>query len=191
MSAAAKDFFDEKYHGQGKATAQKLYEFYQQPQMLLAPEKAEKAWVEIPLEVKKKEPLRLVLNSTTAPDFGRYQPSLNGVKLGGPLDFYSDKVANNEFHLWTSGPSPASTRFGSSALARTPIGRFRSRARNRQSSRPPSPRRRIRPRQRQGLEEEADGLYGLGNAIYAVYATVSFIRLRQFRRGNKGVRERK
>ena len=70
------------------------------------PRSAKNAWVEIPLEVKKKEPLRLVLNSTTAPDYGRYQPYLNGVKLGGPIDFYSDKVANFEYHLLDFWPEP-------------------------------------------------------------------------------------
>ena len=106
VTAYGRDFVDAKYHGAGKAIKQKLYELYLKPQLLYVPEKAENAWVEIPLEVKKKEPLRLVLNSTTAPDYGRYQPYLNGVKLGGPLDFYSDKVANIEFHLLDFWPEP-------------------------------------------------------------------------------------
>ena len=62
--------------------------------------------VEIPFEVKKKEPLRLVLNMTTSYDFGKYQAYLNGVKIGGPMDFYSAKVENEEFHLMDFWPDP-------------------------------------------------------------------------------------
>ena len=36
--------------------------------------------------MKQKEPLRLLLNLTKAPDFGQYQAFLNGVKLGPPMD---------------------------------------------------------------------------------------------------------
>jgi hypothetical protein len=31
------------------------------------------AWLEIPFKVEKKEPLRLLLNTTKSYDFGRYQ----------------------------------------------------------------------------------------------------------------------
>ena len=106
VTAYGRHYVDAKYHGPGKAVKQKLYDLYMKPQMFYMPEKAETAWVEIPLEVEKKEPLRLVLNSTTAPDYGRYQVLLNGVRIGGPLDFYSDKVANTEFHLLDFWPDP-------------------------------------------------------------------------------------
>jgi hypothetical protein len=106
VTAAGRDFVDAKHHGEGTAVQQKLYELYLKPQLFYTPEKAEKAWVEIPLKVTKKEPLRLVLHSTIAPDYGRYQAFLNGVKLGSPLDFYSDKVADTEFHLLDFWPAP-------------------------------------------------------------------------------------
>ena len=76
------------------------------PQLLYKPQQAEGAWLEIPFEVEKKEPLRLLLNATKSYDFGTYQASLNGVKLGGPLDFYSAKVANEEVHLLDFWPEP-------------------------------------------------------------------------------------
>jgi hypothetical protein len=56
--------------------------------------------------VTNKEPLRLLLNSTKAPDFGIYQATLNGVKLAGPLDFYNAKVVNEETHLLDFWPDP-------------------------------------------------------------------------------------
>lgn len=106
VSVAAKDFTDGKYHGPGAAMPQLVGDFYSQPQLLYMPMRQDGAWLEIPFEVAKQEPLRLVLNSTTAPDFGRYQVYLNGVKIGPQLDFYSDKVANFEYHLLDFWPEP-------------------------------------------------------------------------------------
>jgi hypothetical protein len=60
----------------------------------------------VPFEVKQKEPLRLLLNMTVAPDFGRYQAFVNGVRLGSPMDFYDAKVATREFHLLDFWPDP-------------------------------------------------------------------------------------
>jgi len=106
VTSYGRHYVDAKYHGVGKASKQRLYEFYMKPQMMYVPEKAENAWVEIPLEVQKKEPLHLVLNSTLAPDYGRYQVFLNGVKIGNPIDFYSGTVANIECHLLDFWPEP-------------------------------------------------------------------------------------
>ena len=63
-------------------------------------------WLEIPFEVKTKEPRRLVLNLTKSYDFGIYQASLNGVPLGGPIDLYSPEVANAEVPLLDFWPEP-------------------------------------------------------------------------------------
>ena len=106
VTVAGKDLIDKKYHGTGDAVAQKVYDVYLEPQLLYSPPNADDAWVSIPLEVKKKEPLRLVLESTTAPDYGRYQPYLNGVKIGEPLEFYSDKIVAAESHLLDFWPEP-------------------------------------------------------------------------------------
>jgi hypothetical protein len=56
--------------------------------------------------VKKKEPLRLLVNLTKSYDFGKYQASLNGVKLGGEMDLFSAKIANEEVHLLDFWPDP-------------------------------------------------------------------------------------
>jgi hypothetical protein len=102
----AKDFTEHKHHGPGKASAQPLGELYPQPQLLYQPESVENGWIEIPIEVKKKEPLRLVLNCTRAPDYGRYQILLDGVKIGHPIDLYNDKVDNFEFQPMDFWPEP-------------------------------------------------------------------------------------
>jgi hypothetical protein len=101
----ARDTADAAHHGEGEVVTQAL-EFYPGPQLLYKPARSEGAWIEIPFEVKSKEPLRLLLNATQSYDFGRYQASLNGVKLGAPVDFYSEKVASAEVHLMDFWPEP-------------------------------------------------------------------------------------
>ena len=46
------------------------------------------------------------ISATKSYDFGRYQASLNGVKLGDPLDLYSAEIANEEYHLLDFWPEP-------------------------------------------------------------------------------------
>ena len=105
LTILAKDFTDTKCHGIGDTSTQQL-ELYDAPQLFYAPQKQEGAWVEIPFEVRKKEPLRLLLNMTKADDFGRYQAYLNGVKLGGVMDFYGSKLVSEELHLLDFWPEP-------------------------------------------------------------------------------------
>lgn len=101
----ARDFAGEKHHGTGEAAPQQLA-LYSGPQLLYKPAQAEGAWIEIPIEVEKKEPLRLLLNMTRSYDFGRYQASLDGVKLRGPIDLYKPEVASEEVHLLDFWPEP-------------------------------------------------------------------------------------
>jgi hypothetical protein len=103
--AYARDFADAAHHGDGAAVRQQL-DLYGGQQLFYRPEQATGAWLEIPIEVKTKEPLRLLINATTAPDYGRYQASLDGVRLGRSMDFYSDKIVNQEFHLLDFWPAP-------------------------------------------------------------------------------------
>jgi hypothetical protein len=103
----AADFADDKHHGIGGATPQQL-NLYEGPQLLYKPQQAEDAWIEIPFQVQKKEPLRLLLNLTKSYDFGKYQASLNGVKLRGELDLFNPDVINEEVHLLDFWPEPGS-----------------------------------------------------------------------------------
>lgn len=91
-------------HGEGRAEKQDLDQ-YAEPQLFYRPAKQD-GWMEIPFEVLKKEPLRLLLNMTTSYDYGTYQAYLNGVRLGDPMDFYSTDVDNREFHLLDFWPDP-------------------------------------------------------------------------------------
>jgi hypothetical protein len=101
----ARDFAGDSYHGPGGATTQRL-DLYPGRQLLYTPKQAEGAWLEIPFEVAKKEPLRLLLNMTKAEDFGRYQAYLDGTKLGGVMDFFNAKIVSEEFHLLDFWPEP-------------------------------------------------------------------------------------
>lgn len=129
---------DSETHGPGSVQKQQL-DLYDGPQILYSPEAENEAreaqakkvgagppepmdpktgWIEIPFEVTKKEPLRLLLNMTTSYDFGQYQayiipPDLSplpGIKLGGVIDLYTPKVENREVHLLDFWPEPGRYR---------------------------------------------------------------------------------
>ena len=83
-------------------------DFFDDQQWFYRAPSADNAWLEFTFDVQKKEPLRLLINTTQANDYGKYQVTLNGVKLGKPLDFYSDKLTDHEFHLLDFWPEPGS-----------------------------------------------------------------------------------
>jgi hypothetical protein len=95
----------EKNHGVGTCRVQRLFD-YPEGQVLYTPGQADGAWIEIPFEVKKKEPLRLLLNMTRSYDFGRYQATLNGIMIGRVMDFYHETTENWEYHLLDFWPDP-------------------------------------------------------------------------------------
>ena len=64
------------------------------------------AWLEFPITVAAKEPLRLELGAKTSPDGGLYQAYLDGVKLGAPLDFFADPASGTVFPLLDLWPEP-------------------------------------------------------------------------------------
>jgi hypothetical protein len=98
VTSYARDYADAAHHGAGSVTKQQL-DLYEDAQLLYMPKSQENAWLQIPIEVEKKEPLRLLLNATKSYDFGRYQAYLDGVKVGGPMDFYSTELESQEYHL--------------------------------------------------------------------------------------------
>ncbi|MBN1422755.1 MAG: DUF2961 domain-containing protein [Planctomycetes bacterium] len=94
----AAPFAGASHHGAGSAEVQHLLR-YPEGHLFYKPPQAEGAWVEIPFEVTKKEPVRLLIQATRSYDYGIYQASLNGVKLGRPLDFYNKETDAWEYHL--------------------------------------------------------------------------------------------
>jgi hypothetical protein len=101
----ARKYTDAQYHGDGSAVVQSLA-IYPDGHLLYKPPAEKNAWVEIPLDVDKKEPRRLLLVMTRSYDFGKYQAYLNGVKLGGVMDFYSPDILSREYHLLDFWPEP-------------------------------------------------------------------------------------
>lgn len=115
-TVVAKDVAD---HGKGRIIAQTLPE-HDGPQLLFMPTEMEESWLEIPFEVARKEPLRLLLKATKSYDFGRFQISLNGVKLGAPIDFFSPTVSVEEVHLLDFWPDPGSYRLRIECVGKNP-----------------------------------------------------------------------
>jgi hypothetical protein len=101
----ARDFMGTGRYGEGEVlkSAGRFYEgdvlVYQSPRQA-------GAWLEFPIEVKAKEPLRLVVNAERSLDGGRFQAFLNGVKIGRPLDFYADVPEGRKFPLLDFWPDP-------------------------------------------------------------------------------------
>ena len=102
---AASLYSGAEHHGQGEADVQNL-SIYADGHLLYKPQEKEDAWIEIPFEIEKKEPLRLLLVMTHSYDFGKYQAYLNGVKLGPVMDLYSAEVLSREHHLLDFWPDP-------------------------------------------------------------------------------------
>ncbi len=80
--------------------------FYEKNVLVFQPPRQTGAWLEVPIEVKTKEPLRLVINGEKSLDGGLYQVSLNGMKISRPLDFYAEAPAGRRFSLLDFWPDP-------------------------------------------------------------------------------------
>ncbi len=98
-------------------------DFYDHGQYLFKPSLPLGSSVTIPFNVEKREPLRLLLNMTLSYDFGIYQVSLDGVKLGEPLDFYSQNIENKEFHLLDFWPEVGSHKLKLECVGKSDISR--------------------------------------------------------------------
>jgi hypothetical protein len=90
----------------GECLAQNHLGFYPEGQLFYKPADPQDAWIELPFTVKEKEPRRLILSITQAPDYGIYQAYLNGVKIGRPFDFYHRSIRDWEWHLLDFWPEP-------------------------------------------------------------------------------------
>ena len=101
----------------GEAVFQERLSHYMDGQLFFMPN-SNAASVEIPFTVERKEPRRLVLAMTQAPDYGIWQAYLNGIKVGGPMNLYNPEVRAQEFHLLDFWPDP-----GKYVLTLRPVGR--------------------------------------------------------------------
>jgi hypothetical protein len=116
----AKQFIDKPFHGEGQTVAQEL-DIYTEGQLLYMPPAQQDAWVEIPFEVKVKEPRRLLLNVTSSSDYGKYQPYLDGVKIGPVMDLYSEQIKSREHHLLDFWPEPGKYTLRLECVGKNPL----------------------------------------------------------------------
>jgi len=105
VTVYARDFAESKRHGIGGVSKQATG-FSAGEVLEYKPERQSGAWLEIPIEVKTKEPLRLAINAIRSPEGGLYQALLDGVKIGRPLDFYNAGSEGWEFPLLDFWPEP-------------------------------------------------------------------------------------
>jgi hypothetical protein len=92
-------------HGQG-GIAKAVDEFTGGDLLWYRPAGPVGAWLEIPVEVAAKEPLRLEVRARRSPDGGLYQVFLDGVKIGEPLDFRAEHPSAAVFPLLDFWPEP-------------------------------------------------------------------------------------
>jgi len=89
----------------GNGFIQTNLDHYMDGQLTFRPNTAN-ASVEIPFTVTKKEPRRLMLSMTQAPDYGIWQAYLNDIALGAPIDLYNEQRKPYEAHLLDFWPEP-------------------------------------------------------------------------------------
>jgi hypothetical protein len=97
----------ESFHGSGPVVIQEGERYLESGgQFYFQPTTQDDGWVEYTFPVAEKEPLRLILELTRSYDYGTWQPLLNGVRLGEPLDLYRPGTDLWEFHLMDFWPHP-------------------------------------------------------------------------------------
>jgi hypothetical protein len=101
----AKGTIGTKSFKNGRAQVQMNLDFYMNGQLLFEPSGPQSS-VNIPFTVEQKEPRRLLLSLTRAPDYGIWQAYLNGIRIGRPINLYNDKVQPWEQHLLDFWPDP-------------------------------------------------------------------------------------
>jgi len=115
------DWTGDPHHGTGPAVVQSGALWTGGAQMLYQPPFGEDAWVEIPFEIEKREPCRLVLRLTTSYDFGIYDVFLDGVRLGASLDLYSAQTDAKEFPILDFWPDAGSHTLRMVCVGKNPL----------------------------------------------------------------------
>jgi hypothetical protein len=77
-------------------------------------------WLEVPIDVAAKEPLRLSISGERRPDGGRYQAYVNGIRVGPVLDFYGESRDAYEFPLVDFWPAPGTYTVTLESVGRNP-----------------------------------------------------------------------
>jgi hypothetical protein len=101
------DFVQSDRHGAGRVRLQEGARYLESGgQLFFQPRGQKEGFLAFDFEVKEKEPLRLLLELTRSYDYGVWQPYLNGVKIGSPINLYRPEPDLREFHLIDFWPDP-------------------------------------------------------------------------------------
>ena len=106
-------------HGEGPADVNRSVTL-PEGHLLYRPTQPKDAWLEIPFEVKTKEPRRLLLRGVRSYDYGRYQATLNGTPIGGAIDLYNEQTEEWEVHLLDFWPEPGNYTLRLECTGRNP-----------------------------------------------------------------------
>ncbi|MBN1420997.1 MAG: hypothetical protein JXP34_19660, partial [Planctomycetes bacterium] len=106
------DHGDPKHHGRGRTSCHGGHRYQDTEEVrVFVPEDMEEGWFECELEVEEKEPLRLIAILERSPHSGIYQASLDGVKLGKPIDLYRDETGIDDYQFMDFWPEPGTYTF--------------------------------------------------------------------------------
>ncbi len=112
ICAWGSDFQADQYHGQGRTRMRNTHTYFDtDPLLEFTPISRDNAWIELTFEVQRKQPYRLVVVLGRSPHSGIYQASLEGVKIGNPIDLYSDENEVDDFQLMDFWPEPGKYTF--------------------------------------------------------------------------------
>jgi hypothetical protein len=119
VTVKAADLAASARHGEG-AVSKRTSDRFGAEDLIYQPRQASGGWIEIPFEVKAKEPLHLILRGTRTVDGGSYQALLNGIKIGRPLDFYAEASGRQEFQLLDFWPEPGTYTLRLESVGKNP-----------------------------------------------------------------------
>jgi hypothetical protein len=114
----ARDFAEAKRHGEGEVRTRAVGGGGEG--IVYRPGRQAGAWLEFPVEIKEKEPLRLTVSGARLPEGGRYQAYLEGVKIGPQLEFFAGESDAREFPLLDFWPDPGTYVLRLECIGRDP-----------------------------------------------------------------------
>ncbi len=119
IAVKAADLLASARHGDG-AVSKRTTDRFNTEELVYQPRAASGGYIEIPFEVKVKEPLHLIVRGTRTVDGGSYQAVLNGAKLGRPLDFFAAAPGRQEFQLLDFWPEPGTYTLRLESVGKNP-----------------------------------------------------------------------
>jgi len=118
-----KNYLTPEYHGDGEIRVQTGGYWTDYRQLFFKPEDDENAWIEIPFQVEKRQPKRLIVKLTTSYDYGIYDILLDGIKVKKGLDLYSEETVVKEFPLLDFWPAEGEHKIRFVRIGKNPLSK--------------------------------------------------------------------